>query len=151
MEGFQVVPFEAWHIKIESLREHEQELLRSWGDYQVRLGLFSKVGPAWTIFKDGRFISAGGVIPLCCHVGEAWQFPSKELGKHKIGYGRIYRERVEAILAAGRFKRIQTSCLNDELHNRWMQFLKFEKEGVLRGFGNGGEDFVMYARLQDGR
>ena len=47
------------------------------------------------------------------------------------------------------YHRIQIRATDDELHNRWLKFLKFEKEGTLRKYDNLGNDMNIWARVKE--
>lgn len=150
MFGFDVEVFKPEHVKIDALRKEEQDLLRSLPDYRQALLETAQRGPAWTIFSNGKFVSCGGVVSMNQHLAEVWQLPSQVVRDHMVSYGKFYSNFLDRIVTRFEWRRYQTVCVNDELHVRWMTFLKFEKEGVLRGYGSAGEDYAMFGRLKDG-
>ncbi len=151
MFGFEVVPFDRDHITLNDLRIHEQRLLISWGNYRERLLALGTWGPSWSAFKDGKHVCSGGVAPISLRVGEAWQLPSKDVADHLFSYAKLFKHFAEMLFEQGQYRRLQTICLDDRLHNRWMKFCGFEKEGVMRQYGQYEEDYGMFARLKDGR
>lgn len=105
-------------------------------------------GPAWVaVDDDGRAVLAGGFDPLRPGVYEAWLAGSLEDWQaHGRSFTRICARAIKQLLAGGAH-RIQTCALatRTEAH-AWYEALGFVREGVLRGYGAHGEDFVMYAR-----
>jgi len=152
MFGFTLKPFEARDITLSELREHERELYREMGLKAAagELVFFESAGEAWTITKQGKHVASVGLCPASAGVATVWQLPSKDVVLHQFGYAKFFRWQLNRTLSENNFHRLQTLCLNDDLHERWMTFLGFEKEGVLRKFGSKKQDYAIWARLTDG-
>ena len=104
-------------------------------------------GPAWTLCLEGRPVGCGGVVLLWPGVGEAWSLSAQGLGRHARALHRIVAERLRAAQAGHGLHRIQASVLADNTPGRrWLACLGFREEGVMRGYGPLGDDFVLVAR-----
>lgn len=152
MFGFELKPFEASHITLSKLRAQERDFLKSLGGLDAVAAFLVRIedAPSWSIFKNGEFISAAGVLTVYHGVGETWQLPSLMVADHMVSYCKIFRHFTSMILSDGPYRRLQTTCVHDDLHCRWMEFIGFKKEGVLRQFGTDGKDHAIFARLKDG-
>lgn len=152
MYGFKIVPFDPMFIKVSELREQERKMLRSVSaeDAARALTAMADDGPGWSVLHNGIHIASGGALPISPGVGEVWQFPTIHVPKHMVSYSKVFRHYLREILEKGNFRRLQTSCPVDDLHDRWMRFLGFECEGVMRRYGFDGTDRAIWARLPNG-
>lgn len=137
-----IVPYKKEHVELMNLREHEHILLQNPNMLEMLEG-----GIAVTAVADGRVSCAYGINPYLKGVADIWLLPS------------IYIESVDGMKLARRAKawleemredlnlhRMETLCLADDLHDRWMTFLGFECEGVKRKYC-GGNDYKMWGRI----
>ena len=89
-----------------------------------------------------------GVQDLWPGVCELWVIPSKYLHDYALPFARTIRKAMSSGILNS-YRRVQIQALDDELHNRWLRFLKFEKEGTLRKYDTLGNDMNMWARIQE--
>lgn len=101
---------------------------------------------AYTLMLDGRIIGCLGVLEIWPGRGMAWALLADEIGAAMIAVHRIVHRflwsecpltRVEAYVDA-RF----------EAGHRWVHRLGFEREGLMRQFGQHGGDMVMWSRIR---
>jgi hypothetical protein len=45
-------------------------------------------------------------------------------------------------------RRFQTVAVDDNLHNRWLSFIGFEVEGLMKEYSVDGEDYKLWALRQ---
>lgn len=140
---FRVVKFKKEHIELMNIRAHETTLLNDDVLAKLEHGSIAITGVV-----DGRIISCGGIIPLFNGIAELWQIPSVYVSEITMRYARYIRKWLEGMKEEFKLHRMETLCLNDDLHNRWMRFLGFEREGVKRKYLN-GNDYVMWGRVWD--
>jgi hypothetical protein len=57
------------------------------------------------------------------------------------------RDTLEGIVRKHGLKRVETLTLDNDKHNRWMEYLGFLPEGTKRCYGLNGEDFIMWSKL----
>ena len=119
-------------------------------DYHERVEYLLESGDFYTVLDGSTVITIGGVFfPLYPGLGEVLQLPSIHVYKARKRYCIAVKKVLESIELRYKLRRLQTQCLNDSLHNRWMTYLGYEKEGVLKQFGPDGEDYALYAKVFD--
>ncbi len=93
------------------------------------------------------------VSVMIIHEGVACVYivPSKEAhgSKRKSFISAILRLRseLEDIARMYKLRRIETLTVDDDKHNRWMQYMGFVCDGTKQMYGVNGEDFNMWSRL----
>lgn len=104
-------------------------------------------GPAWTLCLDGSPVACGGVVLLWRGVGEAWSLSAEGLGPFALRLHRIVAARLAEAEARHALHRIQASVRTDNNQGRrWLARLHFREEGVMKGYGPMGHDFMRLAR-----
>lgn len=77
--------------------------------------------------------------------------PSKEAhAEHKNKFIKgvfSIREELENIVREYKLRRVETLCIDDKEHSRWMEYLGFLPEGKKESYGLNGEDYIMWSRL----
>ncbi len=89
---------------------------------------------------------AFGVAPYLKTIGEIWLLPSVYLPQKPLLLARETRKWLEGIREDLGLERMETLCISDTLHDRWMTFLQFECEGVKRKYYK-GKDYKMWGRI----
>ncbi len=143
MSNYRIIPYKKEHIECMDVRDHESHLISP----DTLAGLEN--GLAITGIVDGRIISCGGILPYHHGNAEIWQIPSIYVEIVSLQYARFVRKWLEEKQAEFCLHRMETLCLDDDLHNRWMRFLGFEREGVKRKWVN-DMNYVMWGSLFDG-
>jgi len=141
------VPFHVEHLNTMALREQEQQEMEKLDRVRDRYEKLSQMGPASSVIHHGRVITCVGVVEHWPGNCEVWQVPSIYLAQKPFYYARLMRHWLESVAKSFECRRMQTVCVDDDLHARWMAFLKFESEGVLRQYSVLGQDYRQYARL----
>ncbi len=82
----------------------------------------------------------------CVHI-----IPSKEAHESKrksfISAVIALKSEFENIAREYKIRRVETLTIDDEKHNRWMQYMGFVCDGTKQMYGINGEDFNMWSRL----
>lgn len=144
----EVVIFHPRHLEVAELREHERELLGGTSDVKTRLEtLMQNSKAAGTFLHDGRIITCAGFVEMWPGVAELWQIPTIHVVKCKMDYARTMREYMEGAVKNFGYHRLQTSCPADPLHDRWMEFLGFTKEGTMRQYTYLKQDYSVFGRV----
>lgn len=138
---YRIVPFKKEHLELMDIREHEKSFL---DDNVAQLLENSTV--AFTGLYDGRIISAGGLNKINEKTADIWQVPSVYVKTVRLSYAKYIKAWVEEMAEVFELDRMETLCIDDDLHDRWMTFLGFEKEGVKRKFLN-NKNYGMWGRL----
>ena len=107
----------------------------------------SENGYSKTLVVDGRVIGCGGVSKFWDGVGEAWLLVSDKLPEYKWLSVKVMRIMFDRAMID--FNRIQAAVLaSDPVAIRFIEFMGFENEGLMRRYGFQGADFYRYARVK---
>lgn len=137
-----IVPYKKEHVELMNLREHEKELLKDKAMYE-----FLEGGIASTATSDGVVVCSYGIMPQIKGVATIWLLPTIYVeSKESLKVARGAKAWIEQMQEDLGLHRMETACVADELHDRWMTFLGFECEGVKRKYC-GGQDYNMWGRI----
>lgn len=137
---YRIIPYKKEHIECMDVRAHESYLLND----QTLAGLDN--GYAFTGIHSGKVIACFGVIPYHNDNAEIWQIPSVYVQDYVMDYCKYTRKFLKDIANELQLRRMETLCLDDELHTRWMRFLGFQSEGVKRKW-IGNDDYRLWGKL----
>ena len=138
-----LIPFKKEHLEIINMREHERDVV----NLSANTGeILEQSTVARTGVIDGRVIACGGVVKNLFGNGEVWLIPSVYLPEHRVTYLRLVLDWLDDVSKAFEIKRMQTACLDDDLHNAYMVYLGFAKEGQMKQYAL-GKDYCMWGRL----
>ena len=135
---FKVMPFDPAHLDCMDMRGHEQDLCDRQSMKEIASHSVCK-----TAMYEGRVICCWGHRDTGHGTAEVWLIPSVYLSEMPLSFFKGVKKHLDEIMAG--FNRMQTHCLDDELHNRWMSFIGFHKECVLKRFWNGA-DLVLWGK-----
>lgn len=147
MINAKTIPFKVEHLEVMDIRDYELQTTFQLQNVQAGLKILEQSKTAGTIFYDGRVIAIMGLQELWPGVCELWVFPSKYLKAYAIPFARTIRKAITSGILSG-YHRVQIQALDDDLHNRWIKFLGFEKEGTLRRYDKFGNDYNMWSRVK---
>lgn len=150
MERTRLIPFDVEHLACMDLRDVELRNFFQLDDAIPRLDSMKEIGAAWTMIHDGRVLCCGGVVPMMPGTATAWIVPSIWVNDYPRVFAKVVRERLDQLMEDMNLHRMETVCLQDELHTRWMGWLGFEKEGVRRQYDAQKNDYIQWARLRNG-
>lgn len=149
MTNVQVIPFEPCHINLDCVREHERQMfLEVFANHNHIFESFAKRGRAWTIVINDEVITCSGLYPMWPGVYEGWQVPTIRVQNNSYQYAKAYKETLDDAFMGDEVHRVQSYCIHDDLHDKWMRFLGFEKEGVMRKYSWDKRDYALYARVK---
>lgn len=104
------------------------------------------LGAKSILTSDGKTVlGVMGAVPLLPHVCEVFILASEDQTLHPITFAKAVRK--ELYTLKGKYRRIQATSQNDDFHSRWLNWLGFNREGVLRCYGLHGEDMVMWGLI----
>jgi acetyl-CoA acetyltransferase len=132
-----------------TVREREQKML----DMLVTPAVLS-VLKAVTVVEYGseNFIRVLGVVGmriLWQGVADVFLIPCHDLNRRNtIGFVRQVKNAIQIGRDEYRIRRYQTAAPDDELHNRWLSFMGFEEEGLMKEYNIDGEDYRLWALRQ---
>ena len=147
-DNFKVVPYETQH-----------------GDEMIEFGLndtlmdgdatfkenridFASAGLAYTLLDNNVPICSGGIIPTWLGSAQGWVISSKRIFRNKIKASRLIKERTDLLCANIKIWRLQTAVKADfKIGIRFAEFLGFNKEGLMVGYGPDKTDYYLMARI----
>lgn len=128
---FRIVPFKVEHLECMDMRTHEKNLLQD----SKAVHLLAQASCAETMIEDGRIIGCGGYVPVN---GQSkaivWLIPSIYTQQAKPDALRYVFCWVKNI--SKHFAVLETYSVEDDLHNKWMKYLGFTKENVIKQYYN---------------
>jgi hypothetical protein len=102
-----------------------------------------ELGAKSILTADGKKVLAVmGVAPVLPGVCEVFVLASEDQARYPVTFAKAVRKELYTIRA--KYRRIQAIAKDDSFHARWLGWLGFEREGVLKKFGRNGEDMVMW-------
>jgi len=103
---------------------------------------------AFTLEDDGEILAVGGAHIMWTGVAEAWVLVSPSGKKHGRLFARYAKRRFEGMLQENAITRMQATIhVTDESAMRFVEWLGFEKEGLMRKYGVDGDDYIRVARV----
>jgi RimJ/RimL family protein N-acetyltransferase len=133
-------PFKAEHLEYMRVQKGEPEEIA--GIPGVSSTLCS-LGAKSIIAEDGTVLGIIGLVPTLPGACEVFILASEDQGAHSIGFARgVLKELLEI---KPKYRRIQAVTSIDNLtHQRFIEWLGFVREGVLKKYGLKGNDMVMW-------
>jgi hypothetical protein len=105
-------------------------------------------GLSFTLLDNNVPICSGGIIPTWLGNAQGWVISSKRIFKNKIKAARLIKERTDLLCANNKIWRLQTAVkANFNTGIRFAEFLGFNKEGLMRGYGPDKTDYYLMARI----
>lgn len=144
----EIIPYEEFYVKLFSYRGEERKYFSS--DEEVRKAIRERAQKEGTtlvgLFQE-EVIFIGGIFLVSPQVGEAWIFlntppPDLRLSTCKAVLNTMYATAEKMNLV-----RLQSLCLPLDKTKKFLEFLGFELEAVLRLYYNGISDALVYTIL----
>jgi len=139
-----LIPFEVTHLDGFIPRNEECDMFKL-EDITERIEAMANEGEAFTFIKEGRVIAFGGIYEKWKGNAEVWMIPCPDFKQYQLEACKHLKGLFKRWFSM--FNRVQTISLNDTLHHRFMTFLELEREGILKSFGPGGENYAIYAKV----
>lgn len=139
--------FNSAHLDNFSPREYEKSFYEYYGTWQNALLTMTQSSESFSVISKGETLAIGGIARIMGDTHEIWMCPTEKENLKGMDFARTIRELVDFMCEGKR--RVQSHCENDDLHSRWMKFVNFEKEGVLKSYGPHGEDYAIFGRVNE--
>ena len=105
-------------------------------------------GQAISLLTNGHLIASGGIYPIWSGFAEAWFLSSGMVAKHKRPVIVTVKNHIDAMIIEHGYKRLQATAREDwKVAQRFLEFLGFEREGLMRNYGPDNSDHFLYARI----
>ena len=103
---------------------------------------------SWSGVHNGHLVGCGGIIPIWPGLAECWLVGGWRLPSHKISAVRALTLTLARLVRENKLRRLQAIVRADwDQAIRFVEFLRFEQEGLLRKYGPDGSDHYVYARI----
>ena len=97
--------------------------------------------------ENGRYLGAGGLVPLWPQVAEAWVVLSAEGDRKKISVGRLIFKSISKIIEKNNFIRVQATIHSKNMTaKRLIEWLGFSLEGEFTNYGPDLSTYYHYTR-----
>lgn len=149
MAATKLIGFKKEYLELADVREYEKDLLSN-PDSLEMLEARANMGDSYTLMHDGRVLAFAGLFFIHEGVAEVWIIPTGYMYKFPRVFARNMRDLFQQYIDTGRIHRFQTLCQDDAMISRWMEWLGFECEGVLRQYSQDKKDYRQYARVIKG-
>lgn len=144
------IAFHPKHLEIMVVRDKDNELFSGFNSAEA-IERFSAMARSsvqcLTFLYDGRVLMIAGFCQLWPGVYDVWMLPSVYAKEAPVAFARLLKRYVDRIQEDFAAHRIQTVSFCDEFHEKWMNFLGFQKEGILRSFTVDKQDMCNYSRI----
>jgi RimJ/RimL family protein N-acetyltransferase len=144
----EIVPFIV-HDLIELMRgdlteftlKKSDEIARQRGEFYLSRG------PCFTAREDGKVVGAGGLLIMWPGVGEGWMLANKDAAlRHKKYAYEVVIEHILKLACELNLRRIQAHVdVNVPAAVKFAEQLGFQREGLMRKYGEDGSDHYLYA------
>ena len=147
-DNFEIVPYQVQHGD-DMIEFGLNDKLMDWdANFTENRIDFALAGLSFTLLHNNNPVCSGGIVPLWTGVAEGWVISSKRIFKNKIRAARLIRERTDLLCANNKIWRLQTAVKADfKIGIRFAEFLGFNKEGLMVGYGPDKTDYYLMARI----
>ena len=147
-DNYRIVPYQTKHgdEMIEfGLNDKLMDIDASFKENRID---FAMAGLAFTLLDNNVPICSGGIIPTWMGNAQGWVLSSKRIFRNKIKAARLIKERTDLLCANNKIWRLQTAVKADfKIGIRFAEFLGFNKEGLMVGYGPDKTDYYLMARI----
>ncbi len=147
-DNYKIVPYQTQHgdEMIEfGLNDKLMDIDASFKENRID---FAMAGLAFTLLDDNVPICSGGVIPTWLGNAQGWVISSKRIFRNKVKASRLIKQRTDLLCANNKIWRLQTAVKADfKIGIRFAEFLGFNKEGLMVGYGPDKTDYYLMARI----
>ena len=148
MDNYKIVPYKTQHgdEMIEfGLNDKLMDIDASFKENRID---FAMAGLAFTLLDDNVPICSGGVVPTWLGNAQGWVISSKRIFRNKVKASRLIKQRTDLLCANNKIWRLQTAVKADfKIGIRFAEFLGFNKEGLMVGYGPDKTDYYLMARI----
>jgi hypothetical protein len=148
MPKFRIEPFKAEHFKAMDLKNEMRISTELMPDYELIIKKFETNGPAMTLFIDDKIIGSAGFLPYWPGVAEVWALVTPLVHNYPLEFCKFIKKNMESVISIVGLSRVQATVkVGDQMAVKFLQFLGFKIEGLMRKFGPDGSDNFMMGRV----
>ena len=134
-----LIPFRAEHLAVMDIKDDA----KSAAEHPAMIPALEKVGRTLMADDGKTVLGVIGAVPCLPGVCEVFVLATKTQSHFPVSFARVVRR--ELFTLRSQYRRIQSVSKCDEFHYRWLSWLGFSAEGVLKSYGLEGEDMIMWS------
>ena len=142
-----IVPFKYEHLDLVDTRDSELTGILKLPNAEERLRNLAEASLGGTLLYDGRIICCLGAVELWPGVIDVWVIPTKYLVEKPLIFVKTVKNYLLRFVEDFQCHRVQTVAVDDELHSRFLTWLGFSKEGVMKEYSCNRETYNMWSRM----
>ena len=148
MDRFEIVPYKQDHGKKMIAFGLNDKLMDYDATFEENRIDFALAGLSFTLLCNSEPVCSGGIIPVWNGNAEGWAIASKRIFRNKIKAARLIKKRMDLLCVNNKIWRLQTAVKADfKIGIRFAEFLGFNKEGLMVGYGPDKTDYYLMARI----
>ena len=134
---------------IDKIIPRDMDLRLTGPDYKERIRKNAERSETITVQKDGEILAITGLVIIHPGMAEIWSFTGKAIDKYKILFAQASIMVVDFWIRKYNLHRLQANTHVEHATSiKWLEWLGFEREGLMRKFGASAENFYLYARIR---
>ena len=118
-----------------------------YNDIHLETYKFHEGQHSYTLLIDEKPIICSGIVVIAKGIGEVWTVSDKTVDKYPIAVHKSILKLLNKFDQL-KFHRLQAICAMIGNSGKWLEKLGFEKEGIMRQFGENKEDYLLYGRIR---
>ena len=147
-DNYKIVPYQTQHgdEMIEfGLNDKLMDIDASFKENRID---FAMAGLAFTLLDNNVPVCSGGIVPTWLGNAQGWVISSKRIFRNKVKASRLIKQRTDLLCANNKIWRLQTAVkANFKIGIRFAEFLGFNKEGLMVGYGPDKTNYYLMARI----
>ena len=148
MDRFEIVPYKQDHGKKMIAFGLNDKLMDYDATFEENRIDFALAGLSFTLLCNSEPVCSGGIIPVWNGNAEGWAIASKRIFRNKIKAARLIKKRMDLLCVNNKIWRLQTAVKADfKIGIRFAEFLGFNNEGLMVGYGPDKTDYYLMARI----
>ncbi len=141
--------FQFEHLDLFAWREDDYKTYNVGSEFIGSMRDAESKGQCYTAVSEGRIIVIGGVIPHTLKSGYCFSIFSRYAETCPRSAARTVRRMFHAMVVDMGLHRVVTyNRVGAGIHNRWCEWLGFEREGEARKYDDEGNDYIQYALVR---
>lgn len=140
------IPYRVSHSKMLDFKDSVRDLIKTNPAVCAGLSELAKRGLCRTITtRSGKKLGVMGGLPMVPGVCEVFIFATKHQHEYPVEFARVVKSELRRLKKG--FRRVQALAPDEADSHRWLTWLGFEREGVLKCYGADGEDLAIWGMV----
>lgn len=143
MQNDNIRPFKAEDINQMEIHDKNSTIFR----IPHLLQVYESLGTSFTYLDNDKVQASGGVVGLWAGMGEVWFVLSDDEDKPTKTICSIVKKFIDGLYEEGFYRLQATIKADNEKAIRFIEWLGFEREALMKKYGIEGADYYLYARI----